>query len=194
MQALLEKQRSFMRNPVQAPFKPIMGEFERPEEARAAVQRLEAELPFMARGLMLSKVGTLALATDDYLRGPVGPRRILFRFHEGLDKPVHQYALDFAEGRFVRDDTPDEDFLEVFPFGVEMHLKDFCAMLEGRLQIWDLCGNTMRSWFLGSVYENIVVYLFENYGEQVRQDLAWKVYSAVLERLKSGAHARAGHA
>jgi len=172
-----------------SPFHSLSGAFDSPEAAQQALQRVEAELEPLARALLRSKVGQQALSLTHHLKGALGPRRILLRFY-GWEDELHSYALDMVEGRFVRDDAPSHEALATYPFGLELHLKDFDSLLEGRLQVWDLGGNAMRSWFLGSFTENLVVFLYDCYGEQTRPDLAWKLYAACLERLKSTAGKR----
>lgn len=188
MSELLAQQAAFLRSPKQPPFEPIMGAFASDREAEEARAQVEAELAFLGRALLISKVGMLAVHTDEYLDGPLGPRRILFRFLGGPGGAPCQYAFDFAASCFVPVDTPVNQALTTYPFGVEMYLKDFVAVLDGRLQIWEVGGARMRAWFVGPVYESVVSFLFEQYGEQVRQDLAARLYERAIQRLKTRSH------
>ncbi|MEM6991352.1 MAG: hypothetical protein AAF721_12660, partial [Myxococcota bacterium] len=129
-----------------------------------------------------SGVGNSAVHLHKYIEGDLDGRRLVFRFVEN-DETAHQYVLDFNRGAFVKDDTDKAQLLRRFPFGIECFLQDFAAMLDGELQIWELMGNAIRSWWVGSDYDNIPVALFCNYGEQIRPDLAAKVYAAATERL-----------
>jgi hypothetical protein len=44
----------------------------------------------------------------------------------------------------------------------------------------------MRSWFVGGPYENWMSFLFGHYGEQVRPDLAARVFEGAMRRMRQG--------
>jgi hypothetical protein len=180
---LRERQARFIAHPTSPRFVPVCGAFRNCAAAEEALDRIEAELPALAHAMLLSPVGSLASATHVYLEGPLGPRRILLRLLHGPGGRTVQYALDLAEGAFVPDNTPAAAVLRLFPFGLEAHLIDFDAVLTGDLQIWDLAGTAIRSWYLGDKYRNLVSFLYGYFGEQTRPDLAWKVYERAVNNL-----------
>lgn len=182
---LLNKQKEFLENPQKIKFRPIKPPFMNKEEKVEARRRIEEELQFVAKAMMISEIGKISLSLQEHLNGNLGCRRILFRFLEEDSDAVVQYALDFSTASFVYDETPADQLLETFPFGLEVFLIDFFAIIEGKLQIWDLAGNAMRSWYIGDPYTNIISFLYTFYGEQVRPDLARKVYQRILNQEKS---------
>lgn len=184
LRELQQRQAAFVAEPSPTSFEPLLGPISGPEHAAATLAVVREELPRLAQGLIRAPVGLLALSMNEYLSGPLGPRRLLLRLREAPGGAVHQYALDLTDCSFHEDATPERDVLDVFPFGLELYLADFAGLLEGRLQIWDLAGNAMRSWFVGSIYQNVIAFLYEFYGEQTRPDLAAKVYAGALRRLQ----------
>ncbi len=185
---LMEKQAEFVRNPVYSGLRCLLGKFKSDAEYQEALSVLQVELVELARALMLSSVGQLSVSINEHLIGDLDSKRILFRFLTDDGSPI-QFALDLNRAEFIEDFTPTSEILKRFPFGVEMHLIDFVGILQGRLQIWDLAGTAMRSWYVGDRYRNVVAFLFARYGEQARPDLAAKVYSRALARLSTASHA-----
>jgi hypothetical protein len=180
---LLTRQASFLKNPTHTSIRPLLGKFESEEAARVALDMVIAELPSLARAILVSPLGNLALCTHEYLSGHLGPRRVLLRLLEGPNGfPIH-FALDFARAEFVLDTTATIEVLQTYPFGLEVHLIDLVGVMSGRLQIWDLAGTATRSWFIGDIYSNFVSFLYCHYGEQVRPDLAFSVYSRACDTL-----------
>ena len=53
----------------------------------------------------------------------------------------------------------------------------------GKIQIWDLAGTSIRSWYLGDIYENMIVFFYKYFGEQRRPDLALMVYEAYISHI-----------
>jgi hypothetical protein len=180
---LLAKRDAFMQDPRPQPIRSLLGAVVSEEEYDKIHERIKEELSFIARSIMVAPVGKAAVATNEHLIGSIGSRRILFRFVGGLNGEVVQYALDINRAQFVPDDTPTELILQTFPYGVEMHMKDFAGVLNGELQIWDLAGTAMRSWYARDRYSNVICFLYMTYGEQVRPDLAAKIYDQAIERL-----------
>jgi hypothetical protein len=181
---LYAKQQRFLNNPYHVPIRSILGEFRDEFESKEALSHLLEELPFLARAMIVAPVGILSITINNYLLGCLGTQRVLLRFLEGPKGKTFQFALDLSRAEFVPDFTLPEDILRKFPFGIEMHLIDFVGILEGKLQIWDLAATGIRSWYLGDRYINLVAFLFCNYGEQVRPDLASKVYARVINSIR----------
>lgn len=140
---------------------------------------VEKELPGLARLLLLTDMGQLASSTTDYLQGPLGSQRLLFHFLTH-DKPL-QYAWDIARAEFVPVDIPLNEALRRYPFGLRTYLSDFAAVLRGDLQIWDLAGTAMESWYIGDSYSTVITALYFLYGEQMRPDLSARIYQRSLQ-------------
>ena len=146
-------------------------------------ERLIGLLAPLAAGILRSKLGMGLLRTNEYLCGPLDGKRLLIRLLCAQNGATIQLALDINSCTFVRVDTSEEEILSTYPFGFECFALDLLAVLDGRLQIWDLSGAAMRTWYLGSKYESPVACMFELLGEQQRPDLARKLYATALSRL-----------
>lgn len=170
----------------EAEFAPITERLPDDGRTRRALESVLAELPALARAIMVAPMGQLALSTHVHARGSLGPRRIALCIRDGPGARDQNFALDFNRAAFVEIDMPRSELPERYPFGLEIHLSDFAALLDGRLQIWDLAATAIRSWFVGGPYENWMSFLFVHYGEQLRPDLATKVYAAAIRRLREG--------
>lgn len=137
----------------------------------------------LAAGILRSKLGVGLLRTNEYLRGPLDGKRLLIRLLGAHEGATIQLALDVNSGTFFRVDTAEDEILSTYPFGFECFALDLLAVLDGRLQIWEISGAAMRTWYLGSKYESPVACMFELLGEQQRPDLARKLYATALSRL-----------
>lgn len=180
------KQKSFLESPsIPNTIKPIFAPYANESEVGSAVRIVESELLHIGRSLLVSKMGELMISVNEYLNGSLGPNRFLFRFLVGSGADALQYSFNLRESRFVLDQTPAEIVLETFPFGCEVYLQDFVAVIEGKMAIWDLVGHSLRSWFLGSIYENAVAFLLIYFGEQSRPDLAMMIYKERISRLRA---------
>jgi hypothetical protein len=94
--------------------------------------------------------------------------------------------LDLRSGQFIAvDDQPLTEAVEAFPFGVVVYATDLAAVLRGDLQIWDLVGVAMWSWYEGEPLNSPVAVMYDAYGEQIRPDIACRVYKSQLNTLQS---------
>jgi|APLak6261674355_1056100.scaffolds.fasta_scaffold00157_8 hypothetical protein len=181
---LLEQQDAFCSAPFQHTLTPTLGTFSSSSEYNAACSVVLEELKVLARAIMVSPVGQIAASLREHLAGPLGGERIVFSFLTGQDQfPALFYGLDINTASFCRIEKLDEKALEIYPFGLMVYLKDFAGMLNGKLQIWDLAADSCRHWFVSDPYTNLISFLFSYYGEQVRPDLASKLYGKALKRL-----------
>lgn len=151
------------------------------EEDGVMLKLVKEELDRMGPALLLSPTGKRLMEQHVYLGGPLGSRRAVIRLL-GSSAAWH-LTFDVASCSFELIDIDAEGALRQFPMGIEAHLADFYGVLTGRLQIWDLAGTGMRSWYLGTKYDNLVAFMFAALGEQSRPDLALEVYRRALKRI-----------
>ncbi len=142
---------------------------------------LADELAMLARHMMSSPMCRLALNVDEHLSGPLGSRRIALRLFNGDD--VRAFCLDVNRAAFIAMPVTECN-PQCMPFGIDLYLSDFLGLFDGSLQVWDVIGAASRAWFMGDIYHNWQTALFEIYGEQVRPDLAGKVYGRAIDRLR----------
>lgn len=181
--ALKHKRDAFLADPHPIAVKPLCGRFASDDDAWAAVREVEAELAGLARALMCSRVGQAALDLEQHHGEPLDGRRIVLVLCDGPGGRPLRWALDLNRAAFVRDDGPDDRVLERFPFGLELFLIDYVNVLRGEIQIWDLAGIAMRSWYMGDRLASLVSFMYSYYGELVRPDLARGIYMRTVSRL-----------
>ncbi|EIY6180527.1 MBL fold metallo-hydrolase [Vibrio parahaemolyticus] len=147
------------------------------------IELLDYELKHLARHLIRSKLGHICLTIHEYLDQPLGSIKLVIVLTKSNNE--HDiYGLDFASASFVKLDDDINTLLSKYPYGIQLFLHDFIQVLNGKIQIWDLFGSAMRQWFLTDIYSNISSCFFEVFGEQLRPDLAKKIYDRKLERLE----------
>ncbi|MEE4026081.1 hypothetical protein V1Y59_23575 [Gordonia sp. PKS22-38] len=107
----------------------------------------------------------------------------LFRLVNGGDR--YEWALDLRLSRFipVDDATADSDAVAHYPFGICTQLADWYNVLTGHLQIWDIVGVAMRSWYPSDYGRSPVFALYNGFGEQARPDIAFDIYKRQLARV-----------
>ncbi|MCC8382561.1 hypothetical protein GPY51_09020 [Photorhabdus laumondii subsp. laumondii] len=160
-----------------SPFIPVLGELSETEE-KNGLATIENELTDMARTLAIDPlVGRLVISMGNYINGELSDNRILIKFK---DKDFG-YVYSVSSCQFTKTYT-HENYLSEYPFGVEIYIQDFVGLCLGKIQIWDLAGTSIRSWYLGGIYENIIVFFYKYFGEQRRPDLALKVYEEYISQ------------
>jgi hypothetical protein len=178
---LVDKQKSFIDEPFHVHTKPILSKFASLEEQENAIEKVEKELKYLARSLLVSPVGIAAININEYLNGLLGSKRIVFHFKvNNFGTASLIYAFDLASTSFDKVDVSPDDLMHEFPFGIEMHLEDFYGLITGKIQIWELAGTAIEHWYMSDLFSNVVASLFTIYGEQVRPDLASKIYNRAL--------------
>lgn len=166
----------------------IFPDFATPAARTEAIACIEEELRRMAPCLLHSDLGRSVTAANAYLDGPTGPHRFVFRFYGDAAGHIASAALDINRCRFEWLDSPEEAVIMSIPFGVDVHLVDFHALLGGGLQIWELATARMRQWHLGrDRRRSPVAFLYAYFSEQVRPELAAKMYARIAQE-----HAGAG--
>lgn len=162
----------------------------------AARELVATELPVLARALIATRTGALALSIHDYLSGPLGADRLILRLLDPPGRPgdIDCYAWNVARPSLDAVPTTGRDeAMARYPFGAEIYHQDFVALLEGRAQIWDVIGGSYQGWHIGEPLDSPVYALFAVYGEHQRPDLAERCYRHTLAHLTTDA-ATAGRA
>ncbi|HDT0722146.1 TPA: hypothetical protein QIB97_003240 [Proteus mirabilis] len=161
-----------------SPFIPVLDELSKIEEMNG-LDIIEKELVEMARSLAIDPlIGRLAISMNNYLNGNLNEYRILIKFKDRN----FGYIYSVSKCKFIKIDTT-ESYLSEYPFGIEIYIQDFIGLCLGKIQIWDLAGTSIRSWYLGDIYENMIVFFYKYFGEQRRPDLALMVYEAYISHI-----------
>ncbi|WP_412058070.1 hypothetical protein [Bartonella sp. DGB2] len=131
-----------------------------------------AELGVITKALLLSAVGRTALALHEYKNQPLGEKRIIFIFRSDALDLRSSFAFNVITGQFEEvADMSSEYFYGAYPFGLDIPLIDFMGMVRGDLQIWDIVGLSVRSWFVGAVFDGIIPFFYSYYGENGSPEL-----------------------
>jgi hypothetical protein len=184
-QAGYGRQRAFLTDPRPVAPTPI-GPPITPADAPDAAALVTAALPALARGLIATRTGALAVGMHDYLSGPLGPHRAVLRLLDppGAPGTTLSYAWDITGPTLTPVPTSERDSaMATYPFGAEIFYRDFVALLRGQVQIWDIIGGSFQGWHIGEPLDSLVYALFAIYGEHQRPDLARACYTRVLPAL-----------
>lgn len=170
----LAAHRAFRAEPGNVVLSPLA---EAPADVDQALGVVMAELPRLGRELLATGSGILACSIHEYLSGALGPHRAVLRLKDGPGGGLLQFAWDVTTAAFtpVPETTRDEAMAR-YPFGAELFFQDFVALLEGRLQVWDVAGGAMECWHIGPPLDSLVYAFFGIYGEHQRPDLAARSY------------------
>ncbi|MGE3286148.1 MAG: MBL fold metallo-hydrolase [Pseudonocardia sp.] len=171
---------AFLAEPAPPGLQRLLPPSDGPAESARDLADVRDSLPYLAVSMLTSRTGKVMLGVHDSLAGSVGSERFLFRVWHG-ERPL-DHCLDVAEGRFMQCPPAPNPLVE-YPFGLEVHLEDWAGVVRGEIQVWDLAGPALRSWYLGSVYDSPIGALYQYYGEHVRPDLAATLYESVLATL-----------
>ncbi|WP_410615850.1 MBL fold metallo-hydrolase [Amycolatopsis sp. lyj-109] len=142
-------------------------------------------LKHLATAVMLAPLGRdlLALSRDNPAAGPC--RLVVQLRCDHIES--RSYALNVVSGTFEQvPDLPLDDALAMYPYGVIVRAVDFAAVLTGALQIWDIVGIAMRSWYLGDSMNSLVALFYDILGEQLQPDTSCSVYDLQLSAINEG--------
>ncbi|MFD5900079.1 MBL fold metallo-hydrolase [Streptomyces microflavus] len=179
---------AFLAGPGQVALSPLA---EPPFDLDEALAVLKVELPRLGRELLTTGTGVLACSIHEYLSGPLGAHRAVLRLKEAPDGQLLQFAWDVTTADFVQVQTTSrEEAMAAYPFGAEMFFSDYLALLQGRLQVWDVAGGAMECWHIGRPLDSLVYAFFGIYGEHQRPDLAALSYAHLAEGLAASAGSR----
>lgn len=142
---------------------------------------ITAELAKMAPVFMLSPLGRALVYQNVYLDQPTGPCR--FAIHlRGLGDDRSVLALNVNNGRFEWFEGGLKDAVFGVPAGIDVNAVDLAAVFRGEIHIWELAVSRLRQWFLCSPVESPVAFLYGYLSEQIRPDLAARMYRRLLDR------------
>ncbi|MEU6561971.1 MBL fold metallo-hydrolase [Nocardia nova] len=149
------------------------------------IAAVSAGLEYLSRGILISDLGRRLVGIGRERTG-LGAHRLIVKLltHH---VPARSFAWHVRTGAF--EEIPDptlEDALATFPFGLVVHASDLAAVFTGELQIWDIVGIAMRSWYAGDSLNSPVALMFNLYGEQIRPDISCRVYRKQLQIIGEG--------
>ena len=155
------------------------------EAYKELLRRAETELQQLAKSLMLFITGRKVLAMSHYKGRKLGPKRIVFSFVSHALGRQNSYALNLISGQFESETQNQlESLVAQFPFGVCLPLVDFIGMAEGELQIWDILGVSVQSWFEGGIFDGLIPFFYSYYGENGSPELLAKIIRRSMQNLK----------
>lgn len=158
-----------------APLPPLCEE--QPDES--ARRLILSELQELAPLLMLSPLGRELVRTHSYLGTETGPLR--FAVHlRGFDGQDRVWALDLNTARFTATGLSLREAVFSVPAGIDVNAADLALVLSGGLHIWELATSRMRQWYLTDKLSSPVAFLYGALSEQVRPDLARRLFDGLL--------------
>lgn len=162
----------------------LLPDYKTEEEKKNKLNFVLAELNSMIPAMMFWDLGKRILSLTEYQSKPLGRKRFVICLLDGPEKVYVQIALDFIELKFNFDDTPQDKLVEYFPFGLELYYRDFIGVATGEIQIWDIAGIALESWYEGPDFEGPVPFLYSYYGENTSPHLAKLAYTRSLDNLE----------
>ena len=133
----------------------------------------------MAQSLILSRLGKVLLHTNQYLEGNINENRFVINFKINNENKL--YVLNMNTAQFIQSEIDLDVLLEKIPFGIEVFACDFINLLLGNIRIWELATIKMKQWYLSEdILDSPVSFLYGYFSEQIRPDLAEKVYDQLI--------------
>ncbi|WP_010303187.1 MBL fold metallo-hydrolase [Candidatus Odyssella thessalonicensis] len=143
------------------------------KEIYTYIDLLEAELNDFAKYFLVSPNGESS--TKESLLNPQASPYVLMIRLRLENGNFLEYGLNLRTGRFEIVDSNSLPNFSLVLFGIECFASDFIEMLRGNLQVWDMAGVSMRSWYQGEPLFSPVASFYNWFGEACRPDLAYKV-------------------
>ena len=125
---------------------------------------IENALLHLARNIMLSEMGDICL--QNIVQERHQKYGFLMKFRTVSNETLY-YALNFNNARFEK---ISEEYIDIISTGIEMFLDDFIAILEGEIQVLDLAGIGMRSWYIKDILNSPIAFFYNYFGEQVQPE------------------------
>ncbi|MFX0559961.1 MBL fold metallo-hydrolase [Tepidibacillus infernus] len=179
-QQLITKREKFIKSKKSIPMKSVLfaPTYESEQEA---LKIIESELALIAQSILLSSIGKELILLGQHKN--LGSSRFLIQVLCSHSKD-QSWELDISEGMFLPTNTLEfSKAIEKYPFGIVISAVDFAAVITGKLQIWDVAGVAMRSWYQGNLLLSPVALFYNLYGEHTRPDIALDVYNKQIEKL-----------
>ncbi|MFG0411855.1 hypothetical protein [Pseudomonas sp. FYR_11] len=133
----------------------------------------------MARTWLITRYGQVLMTQCNYLGRPVGPGRVVLQLtrDDGIDQ---QWLLDVSRVEFVEVPAEGAEAIKRYPFGIRVDHDDFCQLLLGELQIWELLNLSASQWYVCDRYDSPLAFWLEYYNEQVDYERALRSYEISL--------------
>jgi hypothetical protein len=154
---------NFKKRSIKIDIKPVFT-----KEVKISSEFFTAELNKFARLFMLSNAGSMAIDAISANIDMTSPYGLMLKLRCNNASDILCYALNLNISAF---ELISPELEMNIPFGVELYLNDFNAILLGKIQIWDLGGIGVKSWYLGNTSSSPVGFLYSCFGEQIRPDL-----------------------
>lgn len=177
---LIKKRNEFIESKKTIPMKSIRTASTY-EIEKQALQVIESELTLIARAILLSPLGRDLIYLGQQRN--IGPARFLIQVLCNHTQD-HAWELNIAESRFMPTEPLEiTESIEKYPSGIVINALDLAEVFTGGLQIWDVAGVAMRSWYQGDALNSPVALFYNLYGEQTRPDIAFCVYNRQIETI-----------
>lgn len=160
----------FKQNPVKVSIKPVSSEAYLNHDAPIY------ELNKLAKAFMLSEAGNLAIDFISSQTHHILSYGLMIKFlsiHNHFDITCYALNMNTAEFEPVQNTDINEDEI---PFGMELFWNDFLGIISGNIQIWDLGGIAIKSWYIGDKLQSPVAFLYSYYGEQIQSELSFSCF------------------
>ena len=158
----------------------------RPRQARVRrrmvsidTKRIKAHLDEMARTWLITRYGQVLMSQSSYLGRPVGPCRAVLQLTQD-DGVSQQWLLDVSRVEFVEVPAEGVEVIKRYPYGIRVDHDDFCELLLGELQIWELLNLSASQWYVCDRYDSPLAFWLEYYNEQVDYGRALRSYEMSL--------------
>ena len=142
-------------------------------------QKIKSHLDEMVRTWLITRYGQVLMTQNNYLGRPIGQCRAVLQLTRD-DGVGQQWLLDVSRVEFV--EVPDEGVgaIKRYPFGIRVDHADFCKLLIGELQIWELLNLSASQWYVCDRYDSPLAFWLEYYNEQVDYGRALRSYEMSL--------------
>lgn len=163
-----------------------------PEDSDAsALSRLLPAMQRLAVPLLHSQLGRALTGVDRHLGRHLGPERLVLQL-AGAEGVLHHLALDINACRFVATASLEGSALKRWPVGMSTRLHDLLALVEGRLQAYELIRMSSRQWHpFGGFLKSPFGFLLAYYCDAIQPRHTESVLRHELERIAGRASATA---
>ncbi|MCB2254004.1 MBL fold metallo-hydrolase [Pseudomonas chlororaphis] len=142
-------------------------------------EQIKAHLDEMARTWLITRYGQVLMTQGDYLGRAIGPcRAVLQLTRENAE--TRQWLLDVSRVEFVEVADEGAGAIKRYPYGIRVDYEDFCRLILGELQIWELLNLSASQWYVCDRYDSPLAFWLEYYNEQVDYARALRSYEMSL--------------
>ncbi|MFA7893816.1 MBL fold metallo-hydrolase [Pseudomonas putida] len=145
-------------------------------------EQIKAHLDEMARTWLITRYGQVLMTQCNYLGRPLGPCRVALQLTRD-DGTCQQWLLDVSRVEFIEVPAEGAGAIKYYPYGIRVNHDDFCQLLLGELQIWELLNLSASQWYVCDRYDSPLAFWLEYYNEQVDHERALRSYEMSLATL-----------